>query len=1177
MSCCPACGGRGCVACDTTGQVPAVFAEALGAMCASGILQPLEPLRMAAKADVDKLRGHSLPGHKGGDADTLRDYWAGHPTKHGKVSGITWGFPGDFDQCVARVSKFMLPDRAKGFCALRHHQATGAWPGHAPAEEAAKKAGSALKAVSQDQKHAEPGVLRFNWAEWDEARKAAKIPKLIRANQATDLKGKTHKLDWSKPGGGGVSAVHGEKTSGLVGKCSCGWVTSGSEASVRRDFTDHIRKSSGFNELHFAGVGKEVKKAAKAGWDEAKHPRGHGGKFVSKFGSGKAEDFEPGDAVKLKNGLTGWVQKGREPGYPKVATKGMTLGNPVTLGQTVVSPGELIHTSRANFSRRIDKNLQKAQGIAGSPPLVTGPWSPIKGTEAAMPITCPTCVGIGKTVGGPCPDCTGRGQVSVQLAEALATRDAALKLADLVKCPTCSGSGKILAGHRTCPSCKGKGSLTPQRHATLKAAGAFNELHFAEPGVLTFDWAKWDAAHKGLSAAKKAEGEFTDSVGNRHAKKSRFVDSAGDYIEDGDKVRFPSQDSLDRPGTMKTGQVYSRAQHPDDPKRDYLSVKTDAGSPGLYYTESLHPSKVTKVGGGTAGHFVTDAAGNKVGIRGKYAELDADARNSLNAPDFAYTGDDGTGHFPVHDAAHVRSALSRFTQHQFPDAGTKQKAAKKIKAKAKQFGIDVGDDTPVAQAANMSEPWVVALPFSEVAAASFKEGVPLPFLKIGEHHFADYGDVNIGDDELDRVVENFHANVRRQDTPIINEEHIPATYDEGKPVMGPGAVGYIKDLYRDGDTVYAVPDWNSAGERLMADDRYRGTSPELMLNWTDPESLEQHGLTAVGLALTNRPRMKNLASQGKPLAASEGRVLAFAESADVHIDQPLSNLSVAYAFPDQRRLPLHSPEAVKGALARFAGIQASEDDRDQAWQRIRDAGKDHGVQVPDSWRQLKASEVSRWLMADGATEASVQSAPSDQSTKETEMADEDDNVEEQEVEPTEAESAQPAEERVSEPADDRIPSPADFAEMQVMYRAQAQQLHLAEQAIQELRAARDRAESTRKLSEAQHRVDALVRSGRITPAAVEKMAPQMAKFAEDGAMLDVLEALPANSAVPLHEIGTSQERGDHVNDTQAHHEAALAYMREKGQDTDMRKRGFSENYAQALRDTATVGIGYSPR
>lgn len=292
---------------------------------------------------------------------------------------------------------------------------------------------------------------------------------------------------------------------------------------------------------------------------------------------------------------------------------------------------------------------------------------------------------------------------------------------------------------------------------------------------------------------------------------------------------------------------------------------------------------------------------------------------------------------------------------------------------------------------NQREPLLVALPGTE---ADFAEGLPLPYVRIGEFSFPrDYGEVRITDVDLDRIVENYKRGVRRQDTPIvvdgsdstpatrvvgpvINEEH--AALPEGVNLngyVGPGAVGWIKDMYRDGDTVYAVPDYNALGERLMREDRYRGTSPELLLNWSDPETGEKWGMVPVGLALTNRPRMKGLAHCGSPmdgsLAASEGRVLAFAEAkfaydSDVHIDQAMPDLSVAYAFPSQKRLPLHSPAAVKGAKARFMSVEAAESERDAAWARLKEAAQKHGVEIPGSWRQLNAAECAAILMQEGA-------------------------------------------------------------------------------------------------------------------------------------------------------------------------------------------------------------------
>ena len=69
---------------------------------------------------------------KGGNAQTLRDYWTHHghggPTHYAGADAIAWGTPGDFDRCVALMSKHMTPEQAKGYCNLRHHDALGYYP-----------------------------------------------------------------------------------------------------------------------------------------------------------------------------------------------------------------------------------------------------------------------------------------------------------------------------------------------------------------------------------------------------------------------------------------------------------------------------------------------------------------------------------------------------------------------------------------------------------------------------------------------------------------------------------------------------------------------------------------------------------------------------------------------------------------------------------------------------------------------------------------------------------------------------------------------------------------------------------------------------------------------------------------------------------------------------------------
>jgi hypothetical protein len=61
---------------------------------------------------------------KRGNPEALRDYWRG-----GGKGKISWGAGGDFTACVAAVGKYMTDEQAKGYCAIRHREVTGMWPG----------------------------------------------------------------------------------------------------------------------------------------------------------------------------------------------------------------------------------------------------------------------------------------------------------------------------------------------------------------------------------------------------------------------------------------------------------------------------------------------------------------------------------------------------------------------------------------------------------------------------------------------------------------------------------------------------------------------------------------------------------------------------------------------------------------------------------------------------------------------------------------------------------------------------------------------------------------------------------------------------------------------------------------------------------------------------------------
>lgn len=70
-------------------------------------------------------------------SERLDKYWT-----EGKGSQeIQWGLPGDFDRCVVAMHRVGVPSHMiPGHCSNLHRRATGANPGSAPAELAAKAA-----------------------------------------------------------------------------------------------------------------------------------------------------------------------------------------------------------------------------------------------------------------------------------------------------------------------------------------------------------------------------------------------------------------------------------------------------------------------------------------------------------------------------------------------------------------------------------------------------------------------------------------------------------------------------------------------------------------------------------------------------------------------------------------------------------------------------------------------------------------------------------------------------------------------------------------------------------------------------------------------------------------------------------------------------------------------------
>jgi hypothetical protein len=79
------------------------------------------------------------------------------------------------------------------------------------------------------------------------------------------------------------------------------------------------------------------------------------------------------------------------------------------------------------------------------------------------------------------------------------------------------------------------------------------------------------------------------------------------------------------------------------------------------------------------------------------AELETTDRKKLDKRQFAYVDEDGTGHLPINDESHVRNAMARWNQTDFPSKAAKERARRKILAAARRHGIEVSGEDGVAK------------------------------------------------------------------------------------------------------------------------------------------------------------------------------------------------------------------------------------------------------------------------------------------------------------------------------------------------------------------------------------------------------------------------------------------------------------------------------------------------
>lgn len=122
----------------------------------------------------------------------------------------------------------------------------------------------------------------------------------------------------------------------------------------------------------------------------------------------------------------------------------------------------------------------------------------------------------------------------------------------------------------------------------------------------------------------------------------------------------------------------------------------------------------------------------------------------------------------------------------------------------------------------------------------------------GKWQTGQYGEVEINDEHIDEIVENFNEG---------NRAGVPIDIDH----KGEEAVGWVKKLIKKADGLFAKVDWNKKGKSLLEDKAYRFISPEFSFNFKDPLTSTDFGAVLIAATITNFPLFRQM----KAITASE--------------------------------------------------------------------------------------------------------------------------------------------------------------------------------------------------------------------------------------------------------------------------------------------------------------------
>lgn len=116
--------------------------------------------------------------------------------------------------------------------------------------------------------------------------------------------------------------------------------------------------------------------------------------------------------------------------------------------------------------------------------------------------------------------------------------------------------------------------------------------------------------------------------------------------------------------------------------------------------------------------------------------------------------------------------------------------------------------------------------FSEVSKLETGSKISkVQILRTGSWSHPNYGDFSISEADLDEFVFNFNAKILGHDI-CVDENHD----------WGHKALGWYKELIREGNALFAMIEWNDVGLEKINSGEYKYFSPELYFSYKPADS-----------------------------------------------------------------------------------------------------------------------------------------------------------------------------------------------------------------------------------------------------------------------------------------------------------------------------------------------------